>query len=339
MESGLPTTTRAVAYLESLPIEDPRSLIDVDLPMRPPGDHDLLVRVEAVSVNPVDVKVRVNQDPGGDAKVLGYDAAGVVEAVGDQVSLFGPGDQVFYAGSIARPGTNMNHHLVDERIVGPKPVSLTFAAAAALPLTSITAWETLFRRFAITPETTATILVMAAGGGVGSMLVQLARTIPGLTVIATASRPESQQWARDLGAHHIVDHHAQLAEQVRQVAPAGVEYIFSPYSRGNLEAFAQVLKPRGQITAIDDPGPLDLKPLKPKSISWHWEYMFTSPLFDAGDSSQHELLKRVAAMVDDGTLRTTLTEQLGPISAQTLREAHARVESRSMIGKIVVAGF
>jgi zinc-binding alcohol dehydrogenase family protein len=339
MESGLPTTTRAVAYLESLPIEDPRSLIDVDLPMRPPGDHDLLVRVEAVSVNPVDVKVRVNQDPGGDAKVLGYDAAGVVEAVGDQVSLFGPGDQVFYAGSIARPGTNMNHHLVDERIVGPKPVSLTFAAAAALPLTSITAWETLFRRFAITPETTATILVMAAGGGVGSMLVQLARTIPGLTVIATASRPESQQWARDLGAHHIVDHHAQLAEQVHQVAPAGVEYIFSPYSRGNLEAFAEVLKPRGQITAIDDPGPLDLKPLKPKSISWHWEYMFTSPLFDAGDSSQHELLKRVAAMVDDGTLRTTLTEQLGPISAQTLREAHARVESRSMIGKIVVAGF
>jgi zinc-binding alcohol dehydrogenase family protein len=339
METDLPATTRAVAYLRSLPIEDPESLIDIDVPTRPPGDHDLLVRVEAVSVNPVDVKVRTNQDPGGDAKVLGYDAAGVVEAVGDQVSLFGPGDQVFYAGSIARPGTNMHHHLVDERIVGPKPVSLTYAAAAALPLTSITAWETLFDRFAITPETTATILVMAAGGGVGSMLVQLARTVPGLTVIATASRPESQQWARDLGAHHIVDHHGELAEQVLQVAPAGVDYVFSPYSRGNLEAFAEVLKPRGQITAIDDPGLLDLKPLKPKSISWHWEYMFTSPLFDGGDSSQHELLKRVAAMVDDGTLRTTMTEQLGPITAHGLREAHARVESGSMIGKIVVAGF
>jgi zinc-binding alcohol dehydrogenase family protein len=339
METDLPATTRAVAYLSSLPIEDPESLIDVDLPLRPPGDHDLLVRVEAVSVNPVDIKVRANQDPGGAAKVLGYDAAGVVEAVGVQVSLFGPGDHVFYAGSIARPGTNMNHHLVDERIVGPKPTSLTFAAAAALPLTSITAWETLFGRFAITPETTATILVVAAGGGVGSMVVQLARTVPGLTVIATASRPESQQWARDLGAHHVVDHHGELAEQVRQVAPEGIDYVFSPYSRGNLEAFAEVLRPRGQITAIDDPGPLDLKPLKPKSISWHWEYMFTSPLFDPGDSSQHKLLKRVSEMIDDGTLRTTMTEQLGPITAQTLREAHARVESGSMIGKIVVAGF
>jgi zinc-binding alcohol dehydrogenase family protein len=339
MDTDLPATTRAVAYLRSLPIEDPESLIDIDLPLHPPRDHDLLVRVEAVSVNPVDIKLRANQDPGGDAKVLGYDAAGVVESVGDQVSLFGPGDHVFYAGSIARAGTNMNHHLVDERIVGPKPVSLTFAAAAALPLTSITAWETLFDRFAITPETTATILVLAAGGGVGSMLVQLARTVPGLTVIATASRPESQQWARDLGAHHIVDHHGELAEQVRQVAPEGVDYVFSPYSRGNLEAFAQVLRPRGQITAIDDPGPLDLKPLKPKSISWHWEYMFTSPLFQPGDSSHHQLLKRVAEMIDDGTLRTTIAEQLGPITAQTLREAHARVESGSMIGKIVVAGF
>jgi zinc-binding alcohol dehydrogenase family protein len=339
MDTDLAATTPAVAYLRSLPIEDPESLIDVELPMRPPGHHDLLVRVEAVSVNPVDVKVRASQDPGGDAKVLGYDAAGVVQAVGDQVSLFGPGDEVFYAGSIARPGTNMKHHLVDERIVGPKPVSLTFAAAAALPLTSITAWETLFQRFAVTPQTTGTILVMAAGGGVGSMLVQLARTVPGLTVIATASRPESQQWARDLGAHHVVDHHGVLAEQVLQVAPEGVDYVFSPYSRGNLEAFAEMLKPRGQITAIDDPGLLDLKPLKPKSISWHWEYMFTRPLFDTGDASQHELLQRVAAMIDAGTLRTTMTEQLGPITAQTLREAHARVESGSMIGKIVLAGF
>jgi zinc-binding alcohol dehydrogenase family protein len=339
MDTDLAATTPAVAYLRSLPIEDPESLIDVELPMRPPGHHDLLVRVEAVSVNPVDVKVRASQDPGGDAKVLGYDAAGVVQAVGDQVSLFGPGDEVFYAGSIARPGTNMKHHLVDERIVGPKPVSLTFAAAAALPLTSITAWETLFHRFAVTPQTTGTILVMAAGGGVGSMLVQLARTVPGLTVIATASRPESQQWARDLGAHHVVDHHGALAEQVLQVAPEGVDYVFSPYSRGNLEAFAEMLKPRGQITAIDDPGLLDLKPLKPKSISWHWEYMFTRPLFDTGDASQHELLQRVAAMIDAGTLRTTMTEQLGPITAQTLREAHARVESGSMIGKIVLAGF
>jgi NADPH:quinone reductase len=330
---------RAVAYRASLPVSDPACLVDIELPFPNPGPRDLLVRVEAVSVNPVDVKRRAGSDPGGEPRVLGYDAAGVVTDIGRDVSLFGVGDEVYYAGSISRPGTNSQFHLVDERIVGHKPATLTFAEAAALPLTTITAWETLFDHFGLSADSHGTLLVVAAAGGVGSMVVQLARARTATTVIGTASRPESQGFALELGAHHVVDHHS-LARDVRAVAPEGVDYIFSPQSGRNIEAYADLLVPRGAVTAIDDPAGLDLLPLKAKSITWHWEYMFTRPLFETADMvAQHELLDEVARLVDAGTVRSTLTHQLGPINAANLRSAHAQVESGRMVGKVVVAGY
>ena len=267
---GVAELMRAVGYRRNLPIDDPESLVDVELPVPRPRPHDLLVRVEAVSVNPVDVKVRASSDPRGDVKVLGYDAAGVVEAVGDRVTLFAVGDEVYYAGSIARPGTNSQLHLVDERITGPKPASLSFAEAAALPLTTITAWEALFDRLRLTPESTGTLLVLGAAGGVGSILVQLARRLTGLTVVGTASRPESRDWVTGLGANHVVNHHDDLAKAVSAIAPDGVDAVFSPHSAGMIETFAKLVRPYGDIVAIDEPDGLDLLPLKTKSIAWHW---------------------------------------------------------------------
>jgi zinc-binding alcohol dehydrogenase family protein len=332
-------TMRAVAYRTSLPISDPASLEDVELPVPTPGPRDLLVRVEAVSINPVDTKVRKGDDPGGRPKVLGYDAAGVVTAVGGDVTLFDVGDEVYYAGSITRPGTNAQFHLVDERIVGHKPRTLGFAQAAALPLTTITAWETLFDRFRLGPGSTGTLLVLAAAGGVGSMAVQLARSLTGLTVVGTASRPESRQWALDLGAHHIADHH-DLVASVRAAVPEGVDYVLSPNTAGMIEAFAELLRPGGEITAIDEPEGLELVPLKSKSISFHWELMFTRSLYETDDMiAQHDLLEQVAELVDAGTVRTTLTTELGPINAATLRRAHELLESGRTVGKIVAAGF
>ncbi len=330
---------RAVAYTKNLPIDDPNSMLDVELPVPTPDPHDLLVRVEAVSVNPVDVKVRAGSDPHGQPKVLGWDAAGVVVGVGRDVSLFAVGDEVYYAGSIGRPGTNSRFHVVDEHVVGRKPRTLDFAEAAALPLTTITAWETLFDRFGLTADSTGTLLVLGAAGGVGSMVVQLARARTAVTIIGTASRPESRQHVLDLGAHSVIDHHGGLADNVLAAAPDGVDYVFSPFSAGNIEAYARVLRPGGQVTAIDEPEGLDILPLKQKSISWHWELMFTRPLFAPLDPTQHQLLDTVAGLVEDGTLRTTLTSRLGPINAANLREAHRRVETSSSIGKTVVAGF
>jgi zinc-binding alcohol dehydrogenase family protein len=306
-------------------ISTAHGLQDVELPVPTPGPRDLQVQVRAVSVNPVDHKVR----QGGGDKVLGWDAAGVVVAVGSEVSLFAPGDEVYYAGSIDRPGTNSRLHLVDERIVGHKPRSLDFAAAAALPLTTIAAWETLFDRFRLDAGSTGTLLVLGAAGGVGSMVIQLARALTGLTVIGSASRDESRKWALDLGAHDVVDHHD---------LPEGVDYIFSPSTAGRIERFAEILRPGGAITAIDEPEGLDLLPLKAKSISFHWELMFTRSLFQTPDMiAQHDLLDRVAELVDAGTIRSTLTAQLSPITAATLTRAHEMVESGHMVGKVVVA--
>ncbi|GAA3231883.1 zinc-binding alcohol dehydrogenase family protein [Dactylosporangium siamense] len=295
------------------------------MPIPAPGPRDLQVRVRAVSVNPVDHKVR----RGGGDKVLGWDAAGEVVAVGSEVSLFTPGDEVYYAGSIDRPGTNSRLHLVDERIVGRKPRSLDFAGAAALPLTTITAWETLFDRFRLDAGSTGTLLVLGAAGGVGSMVIQLARALTGLTVIGSASRDESRKWALDLGAHDVVDHHD---------LPEGVDYIFSPSTAGRIERFAEILRPGGAITAIDEPEGLDLLPLKAKSISFHWELMFTRPLFQTPDMIvQHDLLDRVADLVDAGAIRSTLTTRLSPINAATITRAHEMVEGGHMVGKVVVA--
>jgi zinc-binding alcohol dehydrogenase family protein len=330
---------RAVAYRANLAVSDPESLVDIEVPIPEPGPRDLLVQVEAVSVNPVDVKRRQGIDPQGQPRILGFDAAGVVCEVGREVTGFVAGDEVYYAGSISRPGTNAQFHLVDERIAGHKPTSLSFAEAAALPLCTITAWEALFDRFRLQAGSTGTLLVLAAAGGVGSMVVQLARALTDITVVGTASRPESHRFALDLGAHHVVDHRS-LVRDVRAVEPRGVRYIVSSHSVGNIEAFADILVPGGEITAIDEPEGLDLLPLKAKSITWHWELMFTRALFETDDmSAQHDLLEEVRRLVDTGAVRTTLTTQLGPINAASIREAHALVEGGHTVGKVVVAGF
>jgi len=263
----------------------------------------------------------------------------VVVATGADVGLFSPGDEVYYAGTFNRPGTDAQFHAVDERIVGHKPRTLSFGEAAALPLTTITAWESLFDRFRLNPESAGVLLVLGAAGGVGSMVTQLARALTRVVIIGTASRPESQQWVRDLGAHHVIDHHG-LVDGVRGITPDGVTHVFSTHTAGAIEDFAEILRPYGAVVAIDDPQGLDIYPLKNKSISFSWEFMFTRPLYKPVDlAEQHELLDRVAGLVDEGTIRTTMTQELGPINAATLREAHSLVEQGRTTGKVVVSGW
>lgn len=326
---------RAVGYRRNLPVSDPSSLLDLEVPVPVPGEHDLLVRVEAVSVNPVDVKLRATADPGGEARILGFDAAGVVDKVGAAVTLFQPGDEVWYAGSIARPGTDSQLHLVDERIVARKPSSLDFAAAAALPLTALTAWESLFDRLRLTAGSTGRLLVLGAAGGVGSVLVQLARRLTDLEVIGTASRPESRQYVLERGAHRVVDHRGDLAAQL----PDGVDYVFSPHSAGMIDTFAQIIRPYGAVVAIDEPEGLDLLALKSKSIAWHWELMFTRSLYDPASTAQHQILTRLAALVDDGVIQSTLTTRIDGINAVNMRKAHTIQEAGAAIGKTVLVGF
>ncbi|OZD09255.1 NADPH:quinone reductase [Rhodococcus sp. 06-235-1A] len=332
-------TMKAVAYTRSLPIDDAASLTDVVIDVPTVRPRDLLVEVRAVSVNPVDVKVRAGNDPQGVSKVLGFDAAGVVRAAGADVTMFAPGDEVYYAGDIGRPGTDSQFHAVDERIVAKKPSTLDFAEAAALPLTAITAWEGLFDKLRIDADTTGTLLMVGATGGVGSIVLQLVRAlVPGLRVIATASDDAGTQWVRALGAADIVDHHLNLRDEVRRVAPDGIDYVFTTHSTGQVETYADLLKPFGQIVAIDDPETLDVLPLKPKAISWHWEFMFARPIHETADLiRQRELLTRVAELVDEGSVRTTATTVLSPIDAEQLREAHRLVETGHVRGKVVVA--
>jgi zinc-binding alcohol dehydrogenase family protein len=307
-------------------------LTDASVPVPDPGPRDLLVRVAAVSVNPVDTKVR----PGPAGRILGYDAAGTVVAVGPEVTRFAVGDEVYYAGDITRPGSNAGFQAVDERITGRKPSRLSFADAAALPLTTITAWETLFDQLRATPESAGDFLIVGAPGGVGSILTQLARTQTRLRVIGTAGRAESAAWVRDMGAHETVDHH-DLAAEVRRVAPRGVDWLFTSYSRGQIPVYAEVLRPFGHIVAIDDEHE-DSYPLKSKSLTWHWEFMFARSSHQADDLDvQGALLDRAAALVDKGVLRTTATRRLEGITAATLTEAHRLAESGGVIGKIVLS--
>lgn len=328
----------AVGFTEGLPITDPRSLLDVTVPRPSPGPRDLLVEVRAVSVNPVDVKRRVGE-PVDRPVILGWDAAGIVRDVGAEVTLFAIGDEVFYAGAVDRPGTNSQFHVVDERIVGPKPAELSFAEAAALPLTAITAWEGLFDKLALSATSEGTLLIIGATGGVGSMVLQLATALlPGLRLIATASRPEGQDWARSLGAHDVVDHRGDLRAGVLGCAPRGVDFIFSTHSQGQLDTYVDILKPFGQIVAIDNPNDVDVAQLKQKSLSWHWEYMFARSLFQADDMIvQHEILSRVAELVARGAVVSTATTFLEPIDAERLREAHRLVETGHVIGKVVLS--
>src|SRR4051794_5340427 len=335
---------RAVGYKHALPIDQSESLLDLDIAKPAPLGRDLLVQVKAVSVNPVDTKVRMRADPkGGEPKILGYDATGIVAAVGPDVTLFKAGDEVWYAGSIIRPGTNSEFHLVDERIVGRKPKSLDFAAAAALPLTSITAWEVLFDRFGVARNGGAekSLLIIGGAGGGGSIAIQLARALTRLTVIATASRAETQNWCRELGAHHVIDHSRPMGDQLRAIGHRFVDYVFGVTESGqHFDTICDVVAPQGKFGLIDDPKSLDVAKLKSKSVSLHWEAMFTRSTFQTPDmDAQHKLLNEVAAMVDQGTIRTTVAENLGPINAANLRRAHAMVESGRMRGKVVLQGF
>jgi NADPH2:quinone reductase len=337
---------KAVGLTRYLPIADPQSLLDVELERPEPGAHDLLVRVEAVSVNPVDTKVR-SPKPQVEAlpRILGYDAAGVVEAVGSAVTLFKPGDAVYYAGDITRSGSNAQFQLVDERIVGKKPRTLDFAQAAALPLTTITAWELLFHRMGYDADGAnagRSLLIVAGAGGVGSIAIQLARRA-GFVVIATASRPETIAWCRAMGAQHVVDHRQPLAPQLAALGIAEVDAIINltdsaPY----WQAMGEIIAPQGRIGLIVEPtGPLNIgDPLKAKCVGIHWEMMFARARFKTADMiEQHRLLDRVADLVDAGELKGTLTHTLGTINAANLREAHRQLESGTTIGKLALAGW
>ena len=337
---------KAVALTRYLPIDDPQSLLDVELPVPTASGHDVLVRVEAISVNPVDTKIR-SPKPQVEAqpKILGYDAAGVVEAVGEHVTLFQPGDEVYYAGDVTRSGSNAQFQLVDERLVGRKPTTLDFAQAAALPLTAITAWELLFDRmpYSIDMEgNTRSLLIIAGGGGVGSIAIQLARHAD-FTVIATASRTETADWCKSMGAHHVIDHRQPLAPQLESLGFKQVDAVLNLADTDRYwEVIGEIIAPLGHVGLIVEPSGL-LKigdPYKAKSIGIHWEMMFARPRFRTADMIEHHrLLGRVASLVDAGELRTTHTETLGSINAANLREAHRRLESGTTIGKLVLAGW
>lgn len=336
---------KAIGFYQNLPADDAQALVDIELPEPVPGPRDLVVEVHAVSVNPVDTKVRRHAaPPPGEARVLGFDASGVVRAVGAGVTLFKPGDAVYYAGSIARPGSNAQYQAVDERIVGRKPASLDHAHAAALPLTAITAWELLFDRLGVARGSGGgqTLLVTGAAGGVGSILVQLARKLTQLTVIGTASRGETRAWVEALGAHHVIDHSKPIGEELKRIGVEQVDYVASlTHTDKHYDAIVEALKPQGRLGLIDDPAtPLDVMKLKRKALSLHWEMMFARPVFETPDMiEQHKLLNEVAALIDDGTLKTTFGEHYGTIDAANLRRAHALIESGKAKGKIVLEGF
>ncbi len=332
---------KAVALTQHLPIEHPNALLDVDLPKPTPAGRDLLVAVRAVSVNPVDTKLRAAgnavEDP---PRVLGFDASGVVEAVGPEVSLFQPGDEVYYAGDITRPGSNAEYQLVDERIVGFKPRTLSFAQAAALPLTSITAYEAFFDRLRIDrhgADAGESLLIVGASGGVGSVGIQLAKHV-GLTVIATASREHTIKWVRELGAEHVVNHRQPLVEQVRALGFEFVDHIAVFNDMHHWDEAAELIRPQGGIVTIDETHlPMAMDKMKTKAASVHWEFMFARSMFQTPDMiAQHHLLNDIAQQVDAGRLRTTVSDIRSPINAQTLREAHAMIESETVHGKIVV---
>lgn len=334
---------KAVGFYQNHPISHPQALQDIEVPTPKLRDYDLLVEVKAVSVNPVDTKVRLGGDiPADGARIAGWDAAGIVRAVGPLATRFKAGDRVWYAGDITRPGSNSELQAVDERVVGPMPTSLDFAEAASLPLTAITAWELLFDRLRVQeadPTDSNVLLVVGAAGGVGSILTQLARTLTSITIVGTASRPETRDWVLAHGAHHVIDHHQSWASQLAGLGIADVSHVIGlNHSAGYVPDIAAVLRPEGQFALIDDPTDLDVRPFKTKSISIHWELMFTRAMFTTRTiARQHALLRRVAELVDQGDLRHTLTRRIDGINAASLIQAHALVEAGNMIGKVVVA--
>lgn len=333
---------KSVGVHQFLPTGHPDCFAECYLDVPAPQMRDLQVYVRAVSVNPVDCKVRSSvQGRLLAPKILGWDAAGVVTRVGEGVTLFQPGDEVYYAGSIARAGCNSEYHLVDERIVGRKPSRLSFEEAAALPLTTITAWESLFERLAIGSGDKKTLLIIGGAGGVGSMAIQLAKSV-GVGVIATASRDVSREWCLTLGADHVINHRETLKVGLERIGVDTVDNILCLHNTDYYwQSMAAVIKPQGKICAVvSAASPLDLNVFKNKSVTFAWEFMFTKALYETDDMiSQHELLTRVAEMVEQGTVKSTMTEHLGVLNAVNLAKAHDRLESRQMIGKLVLSGF
>ncbi|PZM02335.1 zinc-binding alcohol dehydrogenase family protein [Acinetobacter nosocomialis] len=334
---------KAVAYQKAGPITSPESLVDIELDTPAAKGHDLLVRVQAISVNPVDTKIRKNISAESGWKVLGWDAVGVVEATGDKVTQFKVGDVVWYAGALNRQGSNSELQLVDERIVGHKPKILEATEAAALPLTAITAWEMLFDRLQVpkTAPANTTILVIGGAGGVGSITIQLLKQLTNLTIIATASRPETKEWVEQLGADYVLDHREPLAPQIKQLGLNAPSYVFSTTQTDqHLSDIVELIAPQGHFGLIDDPEQLDIKPFKSKSVSVHWEFMFTRSMFQTEDmQKQSDLLNEVSKLVDEGKIKTTVTEVLSPINAENLKRVHQQIESGTTKGKIVLQSF
>ncbi len=335
---------KAVGFTHYLSIDDPNSFLDLDIETPVPMDEDILVEVKAISVNPVDTKVRAPKDIVEESpRIIGYDAAGIVKAVGSDVTLFKEGDEVYYAGDISRSGTNQEFHLVDQKIVGNKPKSLSFAEAAALPLTTITAYESFFDRLNIDPNgahSGQTILIIGAGGGVGSIGIQLAK-LAGLKVIATASRAETTGWVKELGADYVINHKEDMVEQVRNLGLYHVDHIAIFNDMRHWETAVELIRPQGGIVTIDDTElPMPMAGMKAKAASLHWEYMFARSMHQTEDMiEQHKLLSNISEKIDAGTIRTTVTDVLSPINAKSIREAHRLIETGQAKGKIVIEGF
>jgi NADPH2:quinone reductase len=336
---------RAVGYKLPGPVDHDGALIDIELPKPTATGRDVLVQVKAVAVNPIDLLMRRDTKPGIEGvRVLGWDAAGIVQSVGPDVTLFVPGDEVAYAGSITRPGANQEWHLIDERLVGRKPESFDWAEAAAMPLTGLTAWEMLFDRLDVrrpVAGATPSLLIIGGAGGVGSMTIQLARQLTDLVVIATASRPETRAWVQELGAHHVIDHHRPMQPQLEALKISAPPFVFSTTNTSrHVQSIAELIAPQGRFGVIDSPATLDVVPFKQKSVSIHWELMYTRSLFHTLDmGEQGRIINRIANLADEQRIRTTLTERLSPINAQTLEQAHAQVASGKMRGKVAVEGW
>ncbi len=338
---------KAVGLNKYLPIKDTESLLDLVLPKPKATGRDVLVNIHAIAMNPVDTKIRKPKDKiEPEPKILGWDAAGEVVEVGSEVTLFNIGDLVYYAGDVTRSGCNAEYQLVDERIVGHKPASLSFEKAAALPLTSITAWEALFDRLGIAVDTAKnqdkSILIIGGAGGVGSIAIQLASKVAGLKVITTASRPETIAWVKNLGADHVINHKEELIAQMEAIAFPQVDYILcNSDTDAYFQTMATLIKPQGKICSIVETAkPINLDLLKTKSATFVWEFMFTRAMFKTTDMiAQHHILERIAKLIDNRTLRTTINEIKSPINATNLRAAHAQLESGTTIGKIVLSGW
>ncbi|MFS2154405.1 zinc-binding alcohol dehydrogenase family protein [Rhizobium sp. Rhizsp42] len=336
---------KAVGYKTPQAISAPDSLVDIELPTPVATGRDILVEVKGISVNPVDYKIRQSTPPAGaEWKVVGWDASGIVAAVGEDVTGFKVGDEVWYAGSITRSGSNAEFHLVDERIVGRKPSTLDWADAAALPLTSLTAWEAFFDRLDVNksvPGAARAILIVGGAGGVGSIAVQIARQFTDLTVIATASRPETREFVRSLGAHHVIDHSKPLAGEVEALGIGAPGFVFSTTQTDkHVSDIADLIAPQGRFGLIDDPKGFDVMQFKRKAVSIHHELMFTRSIFQTPDMvEQGRILDIISKAVDDGRIKSTATTRLGAINAENLKKAHAQLESSSTIGKVVLEGF